>query len=167
MTNESPIPGLKVAGPNDLIELLKLVAVMDYRWITWLNQRVLDAIEKNWSRRLTHLKFLPDVENGLLYVLPALKEEYGALPLDYSPAEGGATISLYLPLIRFDLRREEGRNREFDLVTRQVAGVTYMAFDVVNSRSVPARRRREKAATETTPAADAAAAESDGDGSTA
>jgi hypothetical protein len=158
MAGESPIPGLKVAGPEDLKDLLKMMVVMDVRWLAWFNQRVLDAVKQGWKRRLTHLKFVPDVENGLVYILAALKEEYGALKLEYSPTEAGAMLSLYIPLLPFDLGREERRHREFDVVARTVEGVTYLALDVRNSRSVPARKRADKGAPATTPAARAAAA---------
>ncbi|MFZ5823162.1 MAG: hypothetical protein ACOY94_02270 [Bacillota bacterium] len=141
MKNESPIPGLKVAGPDDLQQTLLLQVAMAYSWIAYFNQRVLQAVKRGWKRRLTHVKFVPDVENGLLYVLPALKTDYGAIQLDYTGPETGAEVSLYIPLLKFDLTREEGRQRIFEVKEHEVEGKTYVVLDVGGSTSVPSKRR--------------------------
>ncbi|MFZ5815293.1 MAG: hypothetical protein ACOY93_08310 [Bacillota bacterium] len=159
MAGQSPIPGLKVAGPDDLKELLKLQVAMDFRWIAYFNQRVLDALKAGWSRRLTHLKFIPDVANGLLYMLPALRGEYGAIKLDYSAPETGAQLSLYIPLLQFELEREEGRQRIFTVETREINEASYLALNVRESKSVPAKTRQTKQVPEGTPAEQNAAAE--------
>lgn len=157
MNTESPIPGLKVAGPNDLKEILLVQVAMAYTWLAYFNQRVLEAVKRGWNRRLTHLKFVPDVENGLLYVIPALKTDYGAIKLDYTAPETGAELSLYIPLLQFDLDRETGRQRIFEVEEYEVAGVTYMALNVRGSKSVPGKSRGTRAA-QVTPATQAAAA---------
>lgn len=41
MEGQSPIPGLKVAGPDDVKELLPMQVAMDYRWVSYFNRRAL------------------------------------------------------------------------------------------------------------------------------
>lgn len=156
-----PIPGLKVAGPDDLKGLLLMQVVMGFDWTSYWNLRVLEAVRQNSKRRLSHLKFVPDVENGLVYILPALKGEYGAIALDYTGPETGAELSLYVPLLRFDLDREEGRQRIFQVEPHTVgSGATYMALNILTSTSVPVKARSSKAPKES-PAAQTAASGTD------
>lgn len=159
MSNMSPIPGLKVAGADDLKELLPLQVTMGFDWRAYFNQRVLEEIKKGamWKRRLTHLKCMPDLENGLLYLAPAKASEYGAIKLEYSAPETGAELSLYVPLLRFELEREEGRQRIFQTVAKkQGDGSLYLALNVVESKSVPAKKK--SAQPSAAPASQAAAA---------
>lgn len=146
MEKESPIPGLKVAGAKDLQEILPMQAAMDYNWIAYLNQRVIESIRMGWNRRVTHLKFVPDLDRGVVYILPCQSGEYGAFKLNYSAPETGAEVSLYIPLLRFELEREEGRLRIFPVELREpVKGQTYMALNVTESKSVPGKGRGSKA----------------------
>lgn len=138
----SPIPGLKVAGPEDLKATLPMQVAMDARWLAWFNERVLGAIRAGSNRRLTHLQFAPDPEKGLLYLAPAERGAYGAIRLDYGEAGTGARLSLYLPLIRFSLRRQPGRVRLFAVESHAVGDLTCHALDVGGSQSVPARGGR-------------------------
>jgi hypothetical protein len=139
VAGESPIPGLKVAGPDDRKALLPMQVAMDYRWLAWFNRRVVEALRQGWHGRLTHLQFVPDVAKGLLYMVPAAKGAYGAIPLKYGASEAAARLSLYLPLLRFELTREKGRRRLFAVEAHPVDGVSYLALNVGESKSVPAK----------------------------
>jgi len=150
--DQSPIPGLKPAGPLDLIEIQSLLVSMDYRWTAYFNTKTLTAIAGNEQRRLTHLKFYPDVPNGVIYALPAESTEYGAEKLDFSAPENNATVSLYLALLKFDVERQKGRLRQFEVKEREVSpGVKYWALNVRDSKTIPAKVRRpvEEAAAST------------------
>ncbi len=142
MAEQSPIPGLKVAGPKDLKDRLPMEVAMDFRWKGWMNERVLAAVRGKSRKRLTHMRFVPDPEKGLVYMMQAEKDDYGAIKLDYSAPETGAEISLYLPLLDFELEREEGRLRIFTVESHEpVNGQVYMALNVTDSKSVPSTRR--------------------------
>lgn len=153
LANESPIPGLQVAGPDDLKRLLPMQVTMSYDWKSYWNQAVLEAVRGGSKRRLTHVKFMPDVENGLLYVVYAMSGDYGAVRLEYTGPETGAELSLYVPLLRFDLERDEGRQRIFPVESHAAPGGTFIALNVGKSTSVPVKKR----AVQATPADEAAA----------
>jgi hypothetical protein len=162
------IPGLQVAGPDDLKELQPREVPMDYRWNARFNQRTLTEAAKNVTSRVDHLKFAPDIENGLLYVIPADSDEYGAEQLDYEETENAATVSLYIALLKFRLPRQKGRVRIFSVEDREVAkGLTLLALNVRDSKLAPKKSRgggseEESSADtkETAPAQNAAEAKS-------
>ncbi len=143
--DQSPIPGLTIAGPDDLKALQPQEVHMDDRWLVYLNAKVLEMLGASSRRRISHVRFVPDVSGGLLYILPCRAEDYGATPLTYTPTGNGARVSLYLALRRFDLPREKGKVRAFEVRMRPVMGSgTFLALDVRTSRLIPSARGRRR-----------------------
>lgn len=156
MMNQSPIPGLTVAGPNDLKEQQVAEVHMDVRWVSYFNLCVLTMLQACTTGRLTHVKFVPDVANGLLYVLPAQADEYGAEQLDYAAPENGANVSLYVALLKFNLEKQKGRLRVFTVLENEVEkGKKFLALNVRESKTVPAKSKSKK--DQTAPATQVAA----------
>lgn len=140
----SSIPGLVVAGPDDLRELQPMEARMDVRWQLYANGRVLTAVSSGIERKLTHVQFIPDVAKGLVYIQSAERGAYGAERLDYSGPENGATVSMYVALVKFNLERPKGRVRVFKVEeTEPVPGQRFWALNVRTSRTEVARTRKE------------------------
>jgi hypothetical protein len=135
------LKGLKVAGHQDLKETLQLIINVDYRWKGYLNQRVLETIGSTMTSRLSHLKFYPDIEHGLLYIAPADKDEYGAEAVDYIGPENSGWANFFLALYRFNLPRQQGRLRSITASMKEVEkGVHLLTLDVRNAKLIPSRK---------------------------
>lgn len=143
-TQGSPFPGLNFAGELDDIEELANEITMTEDWLAYLNRRLLVMSNANHPGRLTHVRFLPDIETGEVIMVPCGKDDYGAEELKYSETENGASVNLRLAVKRFRLQKQSGRVRVFPVTERKAPdGQVYLAFVVKNSGTRPARKLKK------------------------
>jgi hypothetical protein len=137
----SPFPGLSFAGELDDLASLPMEVTISDKWVGYINGRVLANLNELHAGRLSHLRFLPDKAEGHVIIVPGEQGEYGAEKLEYSPTENGATVNLRLAVKRFDLAKQTGRNRVFEVFEKKAPdGSTYLAFLVKDSETRPARK---------------------------
>ena len=138
----SPFPGLIFAGELDDLANQKLEITMTEDWVGYLNQRTLVTLNANHPGRLSHLRFLPDPDQGMVIMVPAQGEsEYGAVEIRYTGTEHGAEVNLRRAVQRLKMQKQAGRIRVFPVVERTAPdGTTYLAFVVKNSKTRPARK---------------------------
>lgn len=140
----SPFKDLAFAGElDDLMEVAREIT-MNEKWQGYLNQRVINELNTRYPGRLSHLRFIPDKEQGMVIILPASEGDYGAVELDYTSTESGAFINLRLALKRFTLQKQENRVRVFTITERQGDdGQGYPAFVVKNHETRPTRKLKK------------------------
>lgn len=144
--NASPFPGLFVSGELDDLESLPLEVVVTDKWVGYFNQRIIADLNQRHPGRISYVRLVPDVAEGMVIILPAKDEnEYGAVAIDYTDTEAGASVNVRRPMQKLKADRVEGRLRVCQVVTRQAPnGDEYLAFVVKGSTTRPARKVTRK-----------------------
>lgn len=74
------------------------------RWKGHMNPLVMLNARRMSSGTLSHVKFVPDKESGLVVMLPAVEGESGAEPINLSATRRVGWINLYGALLDFNLK---------------------------------------------------------------
>lgn len=144
-TKGSPFPGLSFAGELDDLQELGREVTMTEDWLGCFNLPLISLLNINHGGRVSYLRFLPAPDEGIVIMVPCSKDDYGAMELKYSETEKGVLVNLRLAVKRFDLPRQAGRVRVFPVVDRQAQdGKTYLAFDLKNGTTRPARKLKKE-----------------------
>lgn len=140
----SPFKGLSFAGANDdKLDVPREVTVND-KWIGYMNVRVLGEVQQHHGGRITHLRFLPDTVTQTVTMVPGVQIDYGAVAVDFTDTEAGATVNMRLALKRFELQKHPNRVRVFPVIERVGDdGRTYLALDVKNSTTRPTKKLKK------------------------
>lgn len=143
--SDSPFPGLTFAGELDDLESAPLEIPMNADWIGYINVRILAMIQALISYQLRYLRFLPNVEEGCVILVPTKDAQaYGAEEVKYSETEKGATVNLRLAVKRFNLQKSKDRVRIFAVFEKKApSGERFLAFRVKESGTRPARKMKK------------------------
>lgn len=141
----SPFPGLSFAGELDDMNETPLEVTMSERYEGYMNFRTLELFEPLVSGKLLFLRFLPDVEQGEVIMVPGSSaNEYGATPVNYTPTLNGAEINLRLAVKRMRFPVMKGRTYTFPVSTRRAPdGKVYPVLKIKEAESRPTRKVRQ------------------------
>jgi hypothetical protein len=108
------------ATRDNVIRKLKSEFVVNNSWYGYANLRVAAAIDSLARREVTHLKFTPLVDEGVVVIEVAEPDEQGAVEFRRSPTLSTGRVHMRAALADFDLTFADKRNMVFPV---QVASI--------------------------------------------
>lgn len=111
----------QVVTRDDLLENFKSEIVMRSDNMGYFNPRVTGMVDSLSPTEVTHLKFIPMQQDGLVVAMPATADEPGATEFTRSETRRTGTTYLRLALNGFKVAAEEGRKLTFPVEVQEIA----------------------------------------------
>lgn len=107
--------------PEDLLASYPPEITVNPEKIGYCNPRITASVDATSDGEVTHLHFIPMVDDGCVIAFPAEADAPGAIPLVRGDSGRTATLNLRLALHEFNLRRPKGVNLKFPVETESLA----------------------------------------------